>query len=78
VNEEELSGIWTTLQPTTGQRERIDARVSSWLEARDTSIAAEWLGLFRIAPLTTFALVTSSAVSLLFATPFVWLAQALR
>lgn len=77
MNEEELSGVWTTLQPTMLQRRRIDARVSSWLEARDTSLAAEWLGLFRIAPFSGVGLVAASAVSLAFSTPFFWLTRAL-
>ena len=42
MNDEELGGVWTTLQPTVRQRRRIDARVSAWLEARDTPLAAEW------------------------------------
>jgi hypothetical protein len=77
VNEEELSGVWTTLQPTMLQRRRIEARLSSWLEARDTSLAAEWIGLFRIAPFPALGLVTASAVSLVLSTPFVWLTRAL-
>jgi hypothetical protein len=77
VNEEELSGVWTTLQPTMLQRRRIEARLSSWLEARDTSLAAEWIGLFRIAPFPALGLVTASAVSLALSTPFVWLTRAL-
>ena len=77
MNDEELGGAWTTLQPTVRQRRRIDARVSAWLEARDTPLAAEWLGLFRVAPFSAVGLVAVSAVSIVTATPLVWLARAL-
>ena len=50
MNDEEIGDAWTMLEPTVRRRRRIDARVFAWLDAHDTSIAAEWLGLFRIAP----------------------------
>lgn len=77
MNDEELSGIWTTLQPTVHQRRRIGARVSAWLEARDTPIVTEWFALFRVAPLSAVALVVASAISIAAAPPLVWLALAL-
>jgi hypothetical protein len=77
MNDEQLDGVWTTLQPTVLQRRRIDARVSAWLEARDTPLAAEWLGLFRLAPFSAVALVAVSAISIATLPPFIWLASAL-
>jgi hypothetical protein len=77
MNDEELGGVWSTLQPTVRQRRRIDARVFAWLEARDTPLAAEWLGLFRVAPFAAVGLVAVSAVSIATAPPLVWLARAL-
>ena len=77
MNDEELGDFWTTLQPTVRQRRRIDARVFEWLDARDTPLAAEWLGLFRVAPFAAAGLAAVSAVSIVIATPLVWLAQAL-
>jgi hypothetical protein len=77
VNDEELGAVWTTFQPTVGQRRRIDARVFGWLEARDTPLAAEWFALIRVAPLSTIGLAAVSAVSVATATPLVWLARAL-
>jgi hypothetical protein len=77
MNDEELGGVWTTLQPTVRQRRRIDARVFAWLEARDTPLAAEWLGLFRVAPFSAVGLVAVSAVSIATAPPLIWLARAL-
>jgi hypothetical protein len=77
MNDEELGGVWTTLQPTARQRGRIDARVFAWIEARDTSLAAEWLGLFRVAPFSAVGLVAVSAVSIATAPPLVWLTRAL-
>jgi hypothetical protein len=77
MNDEELVDAWTTLEPTVRRRRRIDARVSAWLDARDTSLAAEWLGLFSVAPVATFGLVTVSAVSIVIATPLLWFARVL-
>jgi hypothetical protein len=77
MNDEALGDAWTTLEPSERQRRRIDARVSAWLEARDTSLAAEWLGLFRVAPLPALGLATVSAVSLVTAPPLVWFARSL-
>ena len=77
MNDEELGGVWTTFQPTVRQRQRIDARVFTWLEACDTPLAAEWLGLFRVAPFSAVGLVAVSAVSIATAPPLVWLARAL-
>ena len=77
MNDDELVGVWATLQPTAPQRRRIDVRVSAWLEARDTPLAAEWLGLFRIAPLSSAGLVALSALAIAMAPPVVWFAYAL-
>ena len=77
MNDEELGAVWTTLQPTVRQRRHIDARVFAWLEARDTPLAAEWLGLFRAAPFSAIGLVAVGAVSVVTATPLLWLARAL-
>ena len=77
MNEDELDGVWMTLQPTMPQRRRIDARVTEWLEARDRSLVGEWLGLFRRAPFSTAGLVAASAVSLATAPPLIWLARTL-
>ena len=42
MNDEEIVGAWTTLEPPMLQRRRMDVRVSAWLEASDVSLAAEW------------------------------------
>ena len=54
-----------------------DAHVAAWLEARDTPLAAEWLGLFKAEPFSAMGLLAASAVSLAAATPALWLARAL-
>jgi RNA polymerase sigma factor (sigma-70 family) len=77
MNDEELGAVWMTLQPAMRQRRRIDARVDAWLEARDTPLAAEWLGLFRAAPFAAVGLVAVSTVAIATAPPLVWLALAL-
>jgi hypothetical protein len=77
MNDVELGGVWTTFQPTASQRRRIDARVSSLLEARDTPLAAEWVGLFRASPFPAIGLVALSALSIVTAPPLVWLVRAL-
>ena len=77
MNDEELGDAWTTLDPTVHRRRRIDAHVFAWLEARETPLAAEWLGLFRVAPFASLGLATVAAVAIVAATPLVWFARAL-
>jgi hypothetical protein len=77
VNDEELVGVWTALDATELQHRRMQARVFAWLEARDTSLASEWLGLFRGSPVSAFGLLAGSTASLATATPILWLARAL-
>ena len=77
MNDEQLADAWTALEPTAPQRRRIDARVSAWLEARDTPLAAEWLELFRVAPFPALGLAAVSAVSVVTVTPLAWFARAL-
>lgn len=77
MTEEELIDAWTTLEPTASQRRRINERVFTWLDAHDTSLASEWLGLFRIAPFGVIGLAAVSAVAIIAATPLVWFARAL-
>jgi hypothetical protein len=38
--------LWSTLDPT-GRSADASIGASAWLEARDTSLAAEWLALLR-------------------------------
>jgi len=77
MTDEELTATWTTLAPDDLRRQRMDARVGSWLEARDTSLAAEWAGLFRRGPFAALGLVTAGALSTAVATPLVWILAAL-
>ncbi len=77
MNDEEFGNAWTTLRPSMPRRQRIDARVFAWLEARDTPLAAEWLGLFRAAPFAALGLATVGAVSIVTATPLPWFVRAL-
>jgi hypothetical protein len=77
MNDEGLAGVWATIEPTVLQRPRIDAHVFAWLEARDTTLATEWLGLLRLAPFSAAGLVAVSAVTVATAPPLMWLALAL-
>jgi hypothetical protein len=69
-------GSWAALEPTAAQRRRIQARLHNWLDARETSLAAEWLGLFKLNPVTGFVFATVSACLVLITTPLGWLAIA--
>jgi hypothetical protein len=77
MNDKSLATDWETLAPTVLQRQRIEVRVAAWLEAHDTSLAAEWLGLLKVSPLAAVGLGTVSAVSIATAPPFIWLVRAL-
>jgi hypothetical protein len=77
MNDEELVQTWTTLTPSMPARRRIDDRVGEWLEARDRSIAAEWLGLLKVEPFAAIALTVVGAAAILAAMPLTWLVRAL-
>lgn len=77
MNEEELGNVWTTLEPTVSQLRRMDTRLVAWLDAHDTSLAAEWLGFVRVAPFAALGLAAASAVAIGATTPVLWLARAL-
>lgn len=77
MNDEELLSAWAALEPTMDQRRRINARVSAWLDAHDTTLAAEWLGLLKGAPIAALGLGAVSAVTIVAAPPFIWFARAL-
>ena len=77
MNDEPLAGAWETLTPEARQRHRIEGRVFAWLEAHDTTLAAEWVALIRVSPFAAVGLGTVSAVSIATAPPFIWLVRAL-
>ena len=74
MNDSELMNLWSALEPSGRQRARIETRVFEWLEASETSIAAEWLGLLKVEPLTALAYASVGAVSLYLLTPVGWIA----
>lgn len=47
--------------------------VETWLDAHDTSLLAEWAGLFRLDPLVGVALTAASGIGLVVASPLAWL-----
>ena len=55
MNDTELISLWSALEPSARRRARIETRVFEWLEASETSIAGEWLGLLKVEPLTGLA-----------------------
>lgn len=77
MNDTELMNLWSALEPNGRQRARIETRVFEWLEGSETSIAAEWLGLLKVEPLTAFAYASIGAVALLLLTPVGWIAGSL-
>ena len=74
MNDTEIMSLWSALEPTSRSRARIETRVSEWLEASETSIAAEWLGLLKVEPLRALAYASLGAVVLLLLTPVGWIA----
>src|SRR5690606_15186704 len=77
MTDAELHQAWTTLEPDGRSRRRIDTQVSAWLDAHDTSLAAEWLGLLRVAPLAGpgLALASAASMSAFIAPALLWLAR---
>lgn len=76
-DEEDLQTTWTTLEPTADERRRISIRVAEWLDAHDTSIAEEWLGMVKTRPIAALSLAAAGAVAIAVSSPFLWVARAL-
>ena len=73
MNDMELIGTWSALEPSPRRRARIEKRVLEWLEASETSLAGEWLGLLKVEPLKGLAYVAVGAVSLTLFSPVGWM-----
>jgi hypothetical protein len=73
MNDTELLRLWTALEPGTRRRARIATRVFEWIEARETSIAAEWLAMLKIEPVSVLAYAAAGAVSLWLLMPVGWM-----
>jgi hypothetical protein len=74
MNDTEIMNLWSALEPSTRRRARIETRVFEWLEASETSIAAEWLRLLNVEPLTALAYASIGGVALVVLTPVGWAA----
>lgn len=77
MNDAELAVAWSALEPSARCRARVETQVFEWLEARETSLLGEWLGLLKVEPLAGLAYLSVGALSLVFLSPLAWLAAAL-
>jgi len=77
MNENELARTWATLEPTQHRRRRIDACVRKWLDARESSLPAEWITLIRVNPIASLSIAAVAACLMLLATPLSWMAYSL-
>jgi hypothetical protein len=77
MDEPDLERVWTTLDPTLDQRRRMSLRVADWIEAHNTPLAAEWLGLIQVRPFTALGLAAVSVLSIITATPILWFVRSL-
>ncbi len=68
----ELIDSWVALEPTPRQRQHIEARVRGWLDARESSLASEWLGLLKVSPIAALGFAAVAACLVLFVTPLSW------
>jgi hypothetical protein len=73
MNDTDLVSLWSALEPSARRRARIETRVLEWIEAGETSLVAEWLGLLRVEPWAGLAYVSVGALSLLLFTPVGWI-----
>jgi hypothetical protein len=77
MNDAELIATWSMLEPQARRRARIETRVLEWLEASESSLLGEWLGLLKVEPLTGLAYAAVGALSLVLLTPVGWFVSAL-
>jgi hypothetical protein len=76
VNGNELEGTWAALEPAPGQRRRIETRVRRWLDAKNISLAAEWLELLKVNPIARISFAAVAACLMVITTPLSWVALA--
>ena len=74
---DDIARDWRLLEPTGESRRRMDRRVAELLDAYDASLFEEWLAIVRVAPVRTVGLVAAGALSMVLATPIMWLARVL-
>jgi len=74
MNDDQLASAWTTLDPSPAQRQRINTRLSSWLDAKEFSLAAEWLALIKVHPIIVLSAAAVAACFVVVATPLRWIA----
>jgi hypothetical protein len=77
MNDAELTATWSALEPSARRRARIETRLFEWLEASETSLLSEWLGLLKVEPLAGLAYVSVGALSLVLLTPVGWIVAAI-
>ena len=77
MNDTALTQLWSTLEPNGYERARIENQVMQWIEASETSLLSEWLGLIKVDPLAGLGLTAASALSLLMLTPLGWVVGSL-
>ena len=75
MNESELTAAWAALEPGARRRARIEAQVFEWVDASETSLFGEWLGLLKVEPLAGLAYASVGALSLLLLSPLGWIAS---
>jgi hypothetical protein len=73
MNDTELVSACVALEPSPRRRARIETRVFEWIEASETTLAAEWLSLLKVEPLRALAFVSVGALSLVLLTPVGWM-----
>ena len=69
--------LWSGLEPSARRRARIETRLFEWLDASETSLAGEWLGLLELEPLTGLAYAAVGAVALVVLSPIGWMVSLL-
>jgi hypothetical protein len=72
MNDTQLIGLWSTLEPTSRRRARMETRIFDWIEASETSLVREWFALLKVEPLTGLAYATVGALPLLLFSPVGW------
>ena len=73
MSEADLVALWSALGPDARRRARIETRVFDWLEARETSLAGEWLDLLKVDPVAGLGFAAVGAVSVVALTPVGWI-----
>jgi hypothetical protein len=78
MTDDQLIAACEALEPTASAKARMENQVMDWLEAANTPLWSEWVGMLRLAPVQGLGFAFAGAAALFFTTPLLSMLQFLN